>query len=463
VAFLFISLTWLDLRSRPEGAGAVSSLHQTDDRHTIMRIILLTLSLLTLAACKHLLTVEGGGDVIERLQGQRGCSLEELNAGAATCTDNEVAASESVIYQGLPRPGWVFSHWTGACTGSGDCELEYREDWAELWDTNYPEVTVPPLSAVFVAEAKANPATAYTTSSFGLSGNDTFSAYLDTLFFTAGSYRHTTQQAGTRSDFNRIPGVYARQGDGILATGPDTANYDVGGAATATMDIITLVDNDASDGDVSVSYLTSKLSDASPALLRGTYYCGHIGTGGTASFFRAILNGNGGGVMQLESDRLGRTGQAALAYSVNPDGSASLDYSNVRLVGSVTADGGVFLATQLQASARGAAACVRASARQTVLSASGTYNGALFSGAGAVGVTQLLAVNSGQSAEAVLLDSYGNRSYSLGTNWLLVNDDGKARTQDTDGAISGDGRVMFRIKTDPQQYGSLVVYLKQTN
>ena len=103
-----------------------------------LRILLFFSCALILTACKQPLAIEGEGDIIELNYGARGCALEEFRAGWARCTDNEVFADESVRYQALPRPGWLFSHWQGCFGADADiCTFDYVGDWAALWDEQH--------------------------------------------------------------------------------------------------------------------------------------------------------------------------------------------------------------------------------------------------------------------------------------------------------------------------------------
>ena len=61
---------------------------------SLPRSLLLVL-LLALAACKHPLEIDGQGDIVERNNGYRGCSLEEFEAGFTRCTHNEVFQDEA--------------------------------------------------------------------------------------------------------------------------------------------------------------------------------------------------------------------------------------------------------------------------------------------------------------------------------------------------------------------------------
>ena len=77
-------------------------------------------------------------------------------------------------------------------------------------------------------------------------------------------------------------------------------------------------------------------------------------------------------------------------------------------------------------------------------------------------VTDILVDVSGQTAESVLRDSLGGRSYLLEQNFLLVKFDGRLETRSTNGAVSPDGRVMFIVDSNPGNLPRLAVYIKKT-
>ena len=427
-----------------------------------MRVTWLVI-LLLLSACKHPLEIAGEGDIVERNEGLRGCSAEEYAAEFGNCTDNNVSEDESVLYQALPRSGWRFSHWEGGCADTAQedvCGFEYLAAWAEVWDEHFPDLPGPALKAVFEEDRDATQGTSYIASNFGIA-NNAFSAALDALFMEDSSYRYTTQRAGTRSYFYRQPGLFERLNSGILLTSHEGEER-IGGAALPDMSFITLVDTDNSDGDSSVSLLTPTLNDASNALLSGAYYCGSIGTEGAARFARIVVDGNGGGLFQLIEDRLGASGQAPLSYSVSEDGTTILNYSNVQLVGSMSADGQVFVSSQLQSNARGASICIKVSANHTLGTLAGSYIGALSSTQPGMGVTEILFNEAGFSAESVHIDSYGLRNYSLGRDFILVNYDGRLEAEFTDGAVSYNGQLAFMVNTDPGKFPTLVVYIRKS-
>jgi hypothetical protein len=431
---------------------------------TWQRRSLLLCLVLTLAACKHPLEIEGQGDIVERNNGHRGCSLEEFEAGFTRCTHNEVFQDETVIYQALPRAGWSFSHWDGACAKDSpepDCKLDFNGAAAKLLDDEYPDLVIPPLRAIFVEDSAAIGASYLTAASFGFTNRSTYASLLDAMFSLDGSYRYTDLVASTRNSFDRLPRAFTAQPDGLLLVANEAGYLQPGGATTDTADLLTLVDTDRSDDEISVTYLMPKRADGDTAEFVGTYYCGHVATGGLARFVKIIATGSGGGVYSLLSDRAGRFRQGAAIYQVSPSGTMTLDYGNVHLVGSLSAGGAVFTSSQLQSSAQGAAICIRASSNNTLANAQGSWYGSWMSTGPNTAVTELLIVLSGQTAEAVHIDSNGGRNYSLGADWMLVNWDGRLQTSIQNGAISADGRIAFTVNTDPSKYPTLIVYIRK--
>jgi hypothetical protein len=430
-----------------------------------IRQLLLILALASLlAACKHPLEIEGQGDIIERNNGIRGCALEEYVAGISRCTNNQILQDETAIYQALPRAGWSFSHWDGSCakdSPEATCKLEYSGVFADLWDDNFPDQSAPPLKAVFVEDSSAPTATAYIASSFGITsgGAGTYSSLLDALFSADNSYRFTSLQASTRSGFDRTPAYYQVRSGGLLTAGPTPSQLVVSGAATANGDLLTLVDTDTSDGEISVTYLMPARDKASNAEFVGSYYCGHIATDGLARFVKIVANATGGGLLSVLEDREGASGSARVAYKVYEDGTMTLDYARVHLVGSLSAGGAVFVSSQLQNSGRGAAVCVRASSAKTLGNVAGQWLGSWISTGLSSAVTELLVTDSGQTAEAVYRDSIGGRSYPLGADWMLVNWDGRLSTSVQFGAVSADDRVAFTVNTNPSKFPTLILYI----
>jgi hypothetical protein len=432
-------------------------------RHLIACSVLLSVSL-GLAGCKHPLAIEGQGDVIELRQDLRGCALEEFHLAAGRCTDNTVSEDESPLYQALPRPGWVFDHWQD-CPGDvteTTCSAHYLADWAALWDSDFPEVPGPTLRAVFVEDRKAVASQLFLGASFGTQGRAAFGAVLETQVSADGYYRHTRQIARTRSYYSRTPVAYARRDNGLLYTAITGAEAEIAGWAPRAFDLFALVDSDASDNEIGVSWHTPQLEDADNSLLNGSYYCGRISTNGAGEFSQLILNGKGAGVIKVLEERRGQTGQASVSYSVTPYGAVALSWGSLRLNGGVSSNGDVITASQIESGRRGAAVCIRANAGKSLLNVASSYLGAWISLQPMTAVTELLVDTSGTTAEAVALDSAGGRAYSIGQDWMLVNWDGKLATSSNHGAISADGRFMFIIRLNPGGFPALVFYSRKS-
>ena len=113
-------------------------------------LFLLAASLL-LAACKHPLAIRGNGDIVERNGTGRGCTLEQFEAGEATCTENEVLDAYVVRYLGMPHPGWYFERWEGPCDTSDwpFCQLSIPAEVVAQVDLDHPDIEIPPSVAVF--------------------------------------------------------------------------------------------------------------------------------------------------------------------------------------------------------------------------------------------------------------------------------------------------------------------------
>jgi hypothetical protein len=89
-----------------------------------MRLYVLVILAVLLTACKHPLSIFGQGDIVERLAGTRGCTLEDFQAGSQRCTDNEAVAEDyTVSYEAIPRPGWHFVGWADGSACSADENL----------------------------------------------------------------------------------------------------------------------------------------------------------------------------------------------------------------------------------------------------------------------------------------------------------------------------------------------------
>ncbi len=425
----------------------------------------MSLCLGLMAGCKHPLAITGEGDIVETVNGVRGCAFEEYEAQWARCTDNEVQNNETAIYRALPRPGWRFSHWDGICAKDSpgdDCQQNYTQGLANFWDDNFPGLPLPSLTAVFVEDDDA-PATApYIAARFGATGNFGFAELLDALFSADGSYRFTIAQASTRSEFDRAPAQFLRQANSLLLAGPTPEELVPAGGATPQGDFLALVDTDAGDNEISVTYLQPTQANSGNNNFNGSYFCGHIISDGRATFFRAQLDGNGGGTAFLLEDRQNRSGQSAISYNVSSNGTTLLDYLGIRLAGSLSADGSVFAATQVSRQLQGSAICLRSFSDKTVGSVAGGYIGTLFSTQPASAVTELVLSNQGMTQENVLRDSLGGRNYSLGQDFMLVKATGELETSESFGSVSADGRILFLVNTNPNRFPTLVVYVRGT-
>jgi N-acetylneuraminic acid mutarotase len=120
-----------------------------------MKILFTLVIVLFLHACKHPLAIEGEGDIIERLVGHRGCSLEEFQSNGPRCAENEVTAEDYFVdYEAVPRPGWKFVSWQGgtACGGQSVapfCNFAMPQVGVEWIDAIFPDTVVQPSVAVF--------------------------------------------------------------------------------------------------------------------------------------------------------------------------------------------------------------------------------------------------------------------------------------------------------------------------
>ena len=123
----------------------------------LTRILTATLLVLAIQACKHPLEIEGEGDIVERLDGVRGCTLEQYQAQDSRCTENEVVGEAYVVsYEAVPREGWMFTGWEGVKCGNqsqGDlCEFNYGKPFVDFLANTFPIFNSPPSRAVFVRE-----------------------------------------------------------------------------------------------------------------------------------------------------------------------------------------------------------------------------------------------------------------------------------------------------------------------
>jgi hypothetical protein len=121
-----------------------------------MKVLFLLIWILFLQACKHPLAIEGEGDILERLGGFRGCTLEEFQANSPRCTDNAVVDDDYIVsYEAVPRDGWRFLRWAGG-TGcplnstAPYCDYDIPRVWVKFIDDDVPDFEPQATVAIFV-------------------------------------------------------------------------------------------------------------------------------------------------------------------------------------------------------------------------------------------------------------------------------------------------------------------------
>lgn len=120
--------------------------------------LVLAISCLSTASCKHPLTIVGKGDIKEITGTGRQCTLEQFEGKFPACTHNEVTDEYMVSYEATPRHGWRFVRWDGFCnkdSAAGYCELDIPATFIELANTEYPGTDMPTSTAVFESIAVA--------------------------------------------------------------------------------------------------------------------------------------------------------------------------------------------------------------------------------------------------------------------------------------------------------------------
>ena len=120
-----------------------------------MKFSSLLFLIVVISACKHPLSIEGEGDIIERLFGERGCTLEEFQSNTPRCSENEVTDEDyKVSYEAIPRQGWRFLRWAGLpCAPMSEypfCEYGVGREWINLMDQERPDFHFRATTAVFV-------------------------------------------------------------------------------------------------------------------------------------------------------------------------------------------------------------------------------------------------------------------------------------------------------------------------
>lgn len=417
-----------------------------------LRRVLLITAVTLLGACKHPLEIDGQGDIIETARGVRGCSVDEFQAGLGRCTNNTVTGDEDVVYRALPRPGWRFSHWEGCgqVEPGADCPTSYSQALADFWDDRSPNQTWAPLRAVFTQDGQTLSGSSYIASQFGGVSDTSYAALLDAQFDSTGGWRFTTQQATQPAVLiSRREYIYRRSREGLVSSGVDTLSE--AGAATDDFDLVGLVDMDGDD--TSITYFMPKRDKTDAGLFAGSWYCGHISTrigprrqGGYARFFSAQLNDSGGGVFTIIADRWGDIGSQVIGYSLFEDGTARLNYLGVQLTGSLSADGNVFVGSEIASDARGVGACVRQSSGNTLGNVAGRFYGTYVTITSPLytAVVQRDFTTAGSGDLTIRRDSLARRDRRF-NDYVLVGFSGQLQTGTRDGALSPDGKVLFLV------------------
>ncbi|MEM9015276.1 MAG: hypothetical protein AAGB02_09255 [Pseudomonadota bacterium] len=150
---------------------------------------------LCLSACSHPLQIIGEGDITSS-SGERGCSLEEFEAGEDVCAVNLVVEDYDETYIATPRSGWKFDRWYNGCNKSLENECRFvipadivRDHWGE---------TAPPLIAKFRAETTGYKSLFIGHSFFGPMAKG-MNAYADNAGFTTHTQSIVFSGGGTGS------------------------------------------------------------------------------------------------------------------------------------------------------------------------------------------------------------------------------------------------------------------------
>ncbi|MDJ0879204.1 MAG: hypothetical protein QNI86_11370 [Halieaceae bacterium] len=430
-----------------------------------VRFLLAALAVV-LASCKHPLRIVGQGDIFELNEGVRGCTLEEFQAQATRCTENDVVGDYNVIYDARPRPGWRFVSWNGACgdVPPGQCALNLPASFPAFWDETFPGIPTPPLVATFgLAGAVAQDQT-YFAAVFGADDFDPFSALLRADLFVDGSYSYEAVLESSTFIESFGSGMYEREDDGLLSVAGEDTDFSAGGVATLEFDLVALVDLDGSDNEVSVAYLTPTRTSASNAILSGEYFCGFLDTDPASSFTQATLNGDGTGTFDVLESTSGLTGGGPLTYAVTSEGSVILNIAGFRLVGGIADDGNVITLTRTEAIGQGSGMCIKASTDQSIATMVGEYYGASASSSTAsTSILELEVFAEGSAAFSVLVDSFGGGPTPLDETPFAVVENGRISSGFEQGMVSSDGRIAFLLVSRPDSQPEFTVYIRKSD
>ncbi|MFT5484521.1 MAG: hypothetical protein ACI9GW_003187 [Halieaceae bacterium] len=118
---------------------------------------------LVLAACKHPLAIDGEGDIVDQNESGFGCTLEQFRDGDLVCIENDITTDYFVNYAAVPRSGWTFVRWDGACghlSEGNNCRFDVAAVLTTFWDGQFSAFPIDPLTAVFEQE-QGDPSEAY--------------------------------------------------------------------------------------------------------------------------------------------------------------------------------------------------------------------------------------------------------------------------------------------------------------
>ncbi len=427
--------------------------------------ILLVLSCLAIASCKHPLRIVGQGDIFELNDGERGCTLEEFQAQATRCTDNDVVGDYNVIYDARARPGWRFVSWNGACGNvpRGQCAVNVPASFPAFWDDNFPGVPAPALVATFEPADFVSEDQTFLGAVFGADDFDPFSALVRATLFADGRYVYEAVLESSDFEDSFGSGRYVREDDGLMSVAAVGDDFTAGGVATAEFDLVALVDVDASDGEVTLAYLTAVQTNASNATLNGEYFCGFIDTELVGSFAQVVLNGNGSGTVNILESTSGFTASGAVNYSVTSEGRSTLNFLGARLVGGVADNGNVVTLTQTTDDVQGAGMCIKASTGRTLADMVGEYYGAYGDTGGTTAIRDFRVFDDGSANYTVVADSFGGVVTLPVQVSFTVTPNGRISSGFEQGMVSADGRIAFLMVSRPGRMPELAVYIRKSD
>lgn len=104
-----------------------------------------TILTLLVYGCSHPIEIFGEGDVTSA-SGKRGCTLEQFQASAESCTKNTVIGDYYETYYATSREGYAFDGWENCAQQFPECTIDVTASMVQpFWGQ-----TTPPLRAAFV-------------------------------------------------------------------------------------------------------------------------------------------------------------------------------------------------------------------------------------------------------------------------------------------------------------------------